>query len=240
LHDALEQMVANVPGAIVGTDPEFLHQLRVGMRRLRAALHAFRGTMRRDDVRALRRALRQVSRVAGPARDWDVFARRLPASLRPAAERRRRAAQAQLKRVLRAPQLWLLPRGVPSPWRPLAAFAGAALHRIDRKARRKGERIDWSQAGKRHALRIQLQRLRYASEFLRGAFPRRDAGPLIRGLKNLQDLLGDLNDLEIARRLSAALTDRAPRHAAKRGKLLAQLPEAWRHFCAAPRFWRIT
>lgn len=239
LREALDQVAANVPGTLAGEDPEYLHQLRVGMRRLRAALTLFGDTMRPADVRALRKLLRQLARVAGPARDWDVYTRRLPTKLRPAAERRRRAAYARLRRVLRAPQLWLAPRGMAAARQPLPDYARAALSRADRKALKKGERLDWSHPGKRHALRIRLRRLRYACEFLRGAFPERDAEPLIRSLKNLQDLLGDLNDLEVARHLTRALSGKAPRRAAKTGQLVAQLPAAWRSFAAAPRFWEL-
>lgn len=240
LREALDQIVANVPGTLAGRDPEYLHQLRVGMRRLRAALFVFRDTMRDADVRALRRMLRELARVAGPARDWDVYSRRLPAQLRPAAERRRRAAYANLRRVLRGPLLWRLPPGLAAGRRPLPVLVRSALERADRKALKKGARIDWSTAAKRHALRIRLRRLRYACEFLRGAFPGRDAEPLIRSLKHLQDLLGDLNDLEVARRLSEALSGKAPRRAAQCGKLLALLPAAWRAFATAPRFWKPT
>jgi CHAD domain-containing protein len=239
LREALDQIIANVPGTLAGLDPEYLHQLRVGMRRLRAALYAFRGTMREADVRALRKMLRRLGGVAGPARDWDVCMRRLPARLRPAAERLRRAAYADMRRALRAPQSWLLPRGLADGRQPLPAFARAALARADRNALKKGGRIDWSKADGRHALRIRLRRLRYACEFLRGAFPERDAEPLICSLKHLQDLLGDLNDLEVARRLSGELSGKAPRRAATTGKLIARLPVAWRHFAATPRFWQM-
>ncbi|MEX0638208.1 MAG: CHAD domain-containing protein [Burkholderiales bacterium] len=239
LREALDQVTANVPGTLASRDPEYLHQLRVGMRRLRAALYAFCGTMREADVRALRESLRRLARVAGPARDWDVYTRRLPASLRPAAERRRRAAYADMRRALCAPHSWLLPRGLAGGRQPLPAFARAALARADRNALKKGGRIDWSKADGRHALRIRLRRLRYACEFVRGAFQERDAEPLIRSLKNLQDLLGDLNDLEVARRLSEELSGNAPRRAATTGKLIARLPEGWRHFAATPRFWQV-
>jgi CHAD domain-containing protein len=238
LREALDQVAANVPGSLAGRDPEYLHQLRVGLRRLRAALHAFDGTMREADVRALRKLLRRVARAAGPARDWDVCLRRLPPKLRPAAERRRRAAYARLRRVLRAPQLWLAPRGLVAARQPLPDFARAALARADRKAMKEGTRVAWSRPGRRHALRIRLRRLRYACEFLRGAFPDRDAEPLIRSLKRLQDLLGDLNDLEVARRLGEELSGKAPRRGASSAKLVAQLPGAWRDFVAAPRFWK--
>lgn len=238
LHEALEQILANRAGALSGRDPEYLHQLRVATRRLRAALHVFGDMLRPGDVRALRRMLRTLARVTGPARDWDVFARRVPASLRPAAERRRRGAYIPLRGVLRAPQFWLLPRSRATPRVPLPVFARRVLERADRKALRRGARIDWSRAAKRHALRIRLRRLRYAGEFLHGAFPDADPGPFIRSLKDLQDLLGELNDLEVARRLRAELTGSAPRSGARAAKLLAQLPAAWNAFTEAPRFWR--
>lgn len=239
MREALDQIVDNMPGALAGADPEYLHQLRVGMRRLRAAMSVFRGTTMKADERALRRMLRQLARAAGPARDWDVFARRLARKRRPAAERRRRAAYTELRRVLRAPRFWLLPRGLPAERLALPAFALAALRRADRRALRRGARIDWSKAGKRHALRVRLRRLRYAGEFLRGAFPDRDAGPLIGSLRHLQDLLGDLNDLEVARRLSAELSLPPRPDGARKASLLAQLPAAWRAFTAAPRFWAV-
>jgi CHAD domain-containing protein len=238
LHEALDQLLVNVPGALAGKDPEYLHQLRVGMRRLRAALYAFEGTMHAADARSLRRMLRGLSRVAGPARDADVASRRLPAALRQAAERRRRAAYAALRRVLRSPQIWLLPRGLVAGRMALPEFARGALERAERKLQKRGERIDWSRAGKRHALRIRLRRLRYVSEFLCGAFSGADAAPLIGSLKQLQDLLGDLNDLEVARRLRRELTGTAPTRSAKTAQQLAQLPGAWRQYAAAPRFWR--
>ena len=234
LREALEQVVDNAPGAAAGKDPEYLHQLRVGARRLRAALRVFRGTMREVDVRTLRRALRRLSAVTGPARDWDVYARR-----RPAARRRRAAAHAALRRLLSGMQLWLLPRAKPRARQPLPEFARGVLDELDRVALRSGG-IDWTRAGKRHALRIRLRRLRYAAEFLAGAFRAPEHELLIGILKHLQDLLGELNDFAVARRLERKLKGKAPRRApgARERQLIAQLPVAWRRFAAAPRFWR--
>jgi CHAD domain-containing protein len=100
--------------------------------------------------------------------------------------------------------------------------------------------MDWTRAKKRHALRRRLRRLRYASEFVAGAFPRSDREPLIHSLKALQDLLGTLNDAEVARRLARELGGSKPRRtpSARERALIAQLPGAWRRFTAAPRFWR--
>ena len=236
-QEALAQMLDNAPGALRGAEPEYLHQMRVGMRRLRTALVVFGVTLQAEDARALRRELRRLSRVAGPARDWDVFSRRASPALRPAAQRHRRLAQVRLRAMLRAPLPWLAPRGRPAPAMPLPVFARTALVDADRKARRRGERIDWDKPRQRHALRIRLRRLRYACEFLRGAFPGQDADPLIRSLKHLQDLLGDLNDFEVARRLRREMRAQPPRESPRKASLLAQLPAAWRVFCAAPHFW---
>jgi CHAD domain-containing protein len=240
LREAVDQILANIPGALAGKDPEYLHQLRVGMRRLRAALRVFRGTMQRKDERALLRTLRKVADATGPARDWDVNAPRLPMSLRAEAARRRRATHAQLRRVLGAVQLWMLPRGLADTRPALDAFAREVLDSLDRKATRKGQGIDWKRAGQRHALRIRLRRLRYACEFLSGAFPGRESEPLVRSLKQLQDLLGELNDMEVARRLTRQVRGtRAPRRLGQRErKLVSLLPAAWRRFAWAPRFWR--
>lgn len=240
MREALEQIRANIPGTLAGRDPEYLHQLRVGTRRLRAALRVFRGTMRRKQERALLRTLRRIAAASGPARDWDVNASRLPVSLRPEAARRRRAAHAQLRGVIGAMQFRLLPRGRAGTRTALDAFAREALESLDRKATRHGGKTDWTRAGQRHALRVRLRRLRYACEFLSGAFPGRESEPLVRSLERLQDLLGELNDIEVARRLARELRGRYTRRAPGRRerKLVSLLPAAWRRFTRAPRFWR--
>jgi triphosphatase len=240
MRETLEQIRANIPGSLAGRDPEYLHQLRVGTRRLRAALRVFRGTMRRSEVRALQRTLRKIAKASGPARDWDVNAPRLPLALRVQAARRQRAAHARLRRVIGAMQIWSLPRGLAGTRPDLPTFAREVLESLDRKATRQGEDIDWKRAGQRHALRVRLRRLRYACEFLGGAFPGRDSAPLVRSLKQLQDLLGELNDMEVARRLARELrgtrTRRAP--GLRQRKLASLLPAAWRRYTGAPRFWR--
>jgi len=238
LQQSMDQIAANAPGAAAGTDSEYLHQLRVGTRRLRAALRASRALWRKDDVRALRRQLRDLTAVSGPARDWDVFLRRAPVPLRARARDRQRKAQAALRRVLRAMQPLRLPRDASRSRQSWPAFARDVLEQLDRSAQRRAARADWADAAARHALRIRLRRLRYVSEFASGAFPGHRAKPLIRSLKHLQDLLGELNDLEVARRLTRQLSGRDTRPKERERKLLSELAGAWRRFAAAPRFWR--
>jgi CHAD domain-containing protein len=238
LQQAMDQIAAHAPGAAAGTNPEHLHQLRVATRRMRAALRASRALWRKDDVRALRRQLRELAAVSGPARDWDVFLRKAPAPLRARALRRQRKAHAALRRVLLAMQPLKLPRAARGARRDWPAFAHDALEHLDRRALRRAARIDWGSAFERHALRIRLRQLRYVSEFTSGAFRGRRAKALIRSLKHLQDLLGELNDLAVARRLTLQLSGRDTRPKERERKLLSQLTAAWRQFVASPRFWR--
>jgi triphosphatase len=69
----LGQMLANEEGFLRGRDIEFLHQLRVGSRRLRAALSAFAPVLPAEELDAVRDELRWLSQTLGPARDWDVW-----------------------------------------------------------------------------------------------------------------------------------------------------------------------
>ena len=70
--NALSHMIANTLLAERG-NPEGIHQVRVSLRRLRAALLLFKRHLDPAESRAVRRALRALGRVLGQARDWDVF-----------------------------------------------------------------------------------------------------------------------------------------------------------------------
>ena len=239
LREALAHVEANATGAAAGDDPEFLHQLRVGTRRLRSALRISRKLWRAEDVKGLRRQLRRLGAAAGPARDWDVLYDKLPAHLRNRARPQRHAAHLELRRALPAlaPRL---PRAKRDPGPPFAKFARDVLERMHRKLLRRAQGTELSDAGRRHALRVRLRRLRYVAEFLEGAFPGADPRPLVGSLKRLQDILGDLNDIEVARRLLRELGEAARDAAPRERALLKRLPSAWRALATAPRFWRVT
>lgn len=76
-HQALRAVVAsclahysaNVQGALETGDPEFIHQLRVALRRLRSALRVFK----QPDQSMFTPELKWLAGTLGAARDWDVF-----------------------------------------------------------------------------------------------------------------------------------------------------------------------
>ncbi len=99
-----------------GADTEPVHQMRVAVRRARSAVAAFRIGLACPDVLAADRELKELGRVLGPVRDWDVFvteplsrvAAAFPgearlARLGRAAQRQRETLQAALRSVLLAP-----------------------------------------------------------------------------------------------------------------------------------------
>jgi len=70
---AMTQMGANAAVLARARRPEALHQMRVGVRRLRGALSLFGPMVADDELPALKTELKWISGDLGPARDLDVF-----------------------------------------------------------------------------------------------------------------------------------------------------------------------
>ena len=70
---ALAHLQANEPGTLAGRDPEYLHQMRVALRRMRSAFRAFAPVLPQAATAALVTEMRWLARALGPARDWNVF-----------------------------------------------------------------------------------------------------------------------------------------------------------------------
>jgi inorganic triphosphatase YgiF len=113
----IAQMQANEEGLRAERDPEYLHQLRVGLRRLRSCLGLVALATSKETVAPLAEELRWLGGALGPARDWDVFmtetfpplARRFSntaglASFRARAARVRRAHDAAARDAVESPR----------------------------------------------------------------------------------------------------------------------------------------
>jgi CHAD domain-containing protein len=163
----LEVALHYAPMARAGLDVEGVHQLRVSLRRLRSVLKVFRPITGCKQGHALDGALREVLRLLGPARDWDVFLagigadlakllpddRRLHALLE-AAEAKRQAAYQALAGALDGPG-----------WRA-ALLAGMAFL-LEKPWRRvaETERLGWLDAPPREfAARVLEKRWRRLRE----------------------------------------------------------------------------
>jgi triphosphatase len=113
LRGCFGHLLQSLPAAEDGRDPEGIHQLRVALRRLRAALNLMRSAGPLNKVEALRAEAKWLAQNLSAARDWDIFqagtlptiARACPQvagfdALREAAEKRRAAAYDKIRRVL--------------------------------------------------------------------------------------------------------------------------------------------
>jgi len=284
LASALEQVLASEAPARSGVDPEGVHQMRVGVRRLRSALSVFRSAIPPEPLERFREDLRWLGRELGAARDLDVFLEELlvPLAQRfpddPALERLvevarhlqeeayvgvRQALDAErCARLLLDLSAWAACRGWrdqllgPESARLFAsarAFADERLARRYRKVRRRGRNLARRTSSEKHALRIEVKKLRYTAEFFRSFYSGRRVDRMLERLSRLQDVLGHLND----RAAADALLDRvleelgpgaAPEHhraaglvsgwaAAGAERHARRLERRWRRFARTRPFW---
>ncbi len=72
-RECLAQIAANLLGAVDSDDPEYAHQLRVGVRRLRSAIKLFEPLLPDGFASTWQPQLRTLAALAGEAREWDVL-----------------------------------------------------------------------------------------------------------------------------------------------------------------------
>jgi triphosphatase len=77
----LKQVVNNVPALVKG-DPEGVHQMRVGLRRLRAAMSLFAGFLRDPQTAGIKAELKWLTGELGPAREFEVLVNRVGAPIK--------------------------------------------------------------------------------------------------------------------------------------------------------------
>ena len=77
----LRQIIDNEPALMKG-DPEGVHQMRVGLRRLRAAVSLFRVLLQGPQTAAIKAELKWLAGELGPARELEVLMNRVVAPMR--------------------------------------------------------------------------------------------------------------------------------------------------------------
>jgi triphosphatase len=246
LRRNVAQLLAREPGTRLGDDPEELHDMRVAIRRLRAAMSLFADSLP-PRARLLRAELRWVGHALGAVRDLDVqlaglgdlagWAAQWPedgdAALRTLErllEHQREAARRDLLGVLDSPR-WsqlgaamvaLAQQGPPERNETAGVPALVALPRLVRHRHRQATRAAKvarrsGAAGDYHQLRIRCKRLRYAAECTADLYGK-DAKRFIKELTNLQDALGSNQDAAVAVTKLASLVRRTG------GQSVADLP----------------
>jgi CHAD domain-containing protein len=233
LRSYLDQIDAHLPGTVADLDIEFLHDLRIAVRRSRSTLKLAGDVLPAGAVEQYAAELKWLGDVTTPVRDLDVhllglpeLARRLvafaPGDLDPFCAhlaRHRVSAQAALARGLASTRCgrfrtqWraLLDRVAAgdagdSPGVSVGALAAARVARADRRVVRLGSRITAeSPAEDLHTLRKRAKELRYVLDLFDFVLDRAHVAPLVRELKALQDVLGVFQDSQVQREALATI-----------------------------------
>ncbi len=256
-QSAAEQIIANQRVVLETGAVEGVHQLRVGLTRLRAALRALKPYDDAPWIGELESDAQNLSRAVAHLRDADVLiadiyapvaaeAKDVPGldgllqSLKAHREATYREAAATLAKGPWPRLLFTMtlgPRLIEAGGkldRPVETVAGEIMERRWKKVAKYGGRVDSLDLEERHSMRKALKKLRYNLEFFR-ALHDRPAQRFIKRLKKMQQLFGSINDMRMAHRLIPITFER-------RGEDPASLAAAGyifgRHEAAAPHVWK--
>ena len=228
LHD----WQANTFGALYLDSPDFVHQMRVALRRLRTLIRAFAKVLPPDYVAAWADELAEAANGVGTTRDLDVLLAHVLSpvmaeggedavlALQERCEAARHEARLAARDLMRqrrsgeallrfARDLYSLPESADAM--SLPAFAHACLRGLrKRQLVRLAEAQAEPLAENLHQLRIGFKRLRYTLEFFAPLCAQKSLGAYLKQLASLQDDLGYLHDLDVAQAYFDAWSTRAP------------------------------
>ncbi|CAE6483756.1 CYTH domain-containing protein [Nitrosomonas nitrosa] len=221
-QNCLAHLTKNEQGTLAGDDIEYLHQMRVALRRLRSAFDIFSSVL--HDPEPLVHELKWLTRQFNPARDWDVFVMEHLSliqknfakhsgilSIRKVCEKLRQShnktacysirSKRYLELILQL-NLWLaelLPYSIQLSAQQrakttLKKFTTSLLTERHEHILGVCQKIEELDASSLHALRISIKKQRYAVDFLQTLYSPKAAKQYIKTLSTLQDILGALND----------------------------------------------
>jgi triphosphatase len=230
----LRHWTANEAAALSGLDPEGVHEMRVALRRMRAAVSDFQEIIPAAQVSWLRRETKWLITSLAQARDWDVFLCELLApveaarpahtglaELRMAAEAEKQTGYAEARRAMGSPRYsallarmrrWLSEKR----WRQgsdrrrksldTGKLAGRLLAKRYKAVLKLGRDFEKLSPQERHQLRIALKKLRYTAEFFRSLYQKKREKVYFHVLAQLQNSLGHMNDIVVADHLLERLS----------------------------------
>ncbi|EDT38753.1 CHAD domain-containing protein [Burkholderia ambifaria] len=222
--DIAAQWLGNEGGVLDRDDPEFVHQMRVALRRLRTLMRFFPRFADDQWQETFGADLRWLASLLGTVRDWDVFSTEsLPALIAAdggsadwngtldAARAQAMAARIELRQALHSARYARLTLGW-LEWLSTLALPPAAgdddapslrRHATKRVRRLFGHlyaspSLTSLDTAARHQVRIDAKRLRYALEFFASLASRRTRNETVKTLARVQSVLGEANDTMVA------------------------------------------
>lgn len=222
----LDTMEVNEQGVVEDIDSEFLHDLRVSVRRTRSVLSQIKHIFPQRSLQRFEGGFSWVGQITGPTRDMHVYLLKfdnyksaLPKKVQPhllplkeflirqqALEHEKLVAAIKSKRYQLLKQSWRTFLTSPCPEKtslenatnPISETANTHIWQAYSKLIKRGSAITTSCPDEKlHKLRIVAKKLRYLLEFFQNLYPKSKIKPLISALKKLQDVLGDFQDLSV-------------------------------------------
>jgi len=248
----LLQAVAAQQQAVRQRKPLGVHQMRIGLRRLRAAISIFAALVHDQQTARVIQELKWLAGQLAPARDLHVmqmrvdqlglaggspaFRKRLSARRIAAFDKAKAAVEQQRFRAL----LQLIGGWIDAgTWgalppeairRTARRFAKHVLSKRAEKVIGKVGRLDRMTVEQRHRLRIAAKKLYYATGFFESLFVTHKAAKRLAGfrktLKSLLDALGALNDIAVQSGLARQLAGPTARPAGPAAGALSRLNKA--------------
>ncbi|CAJ0706387.1 MULTISPECIES: CHAD domain-containing protein [Ralstonia] len=206
------------PEYLRSNDPEIGHRMRVAIRRLRALLWAYRDLLPKALADDWRCRLADVAAQIGPPRNWDIIVNVLLRAAVPPSQpsalillealediRQRARAESRVTFEGIGPEKLMADfreaignatQAQPETSETLGKFAPASIAAASRRVNRALRRASNGGLQELHQTRIQIKRLRYLLEFFSPVLGKKDI-KRIRRLEQLQDALGELNDVVV-------------------------------------------
>jgi triphosphatase len=238
IWSCLQHFQDNLGGAMVSDDAEYLHQMRVALRRLRVVLRMAEKLGFDSQLAELIGATAVMCVALGRVREWDVFiaetvqpiCKRMAGhgglqALLAESERHRASCHAALRsetqarerqRLLLRFAIWL--NGADwqqTGWQQTQTgqqaqdFSTRRLNKLAKRFASSGQQLSTADAARLHELRILAKKLRYSAEFFAALYDIKKTGPYLATLSVVQDVLGQINDIAVAHRLLDKLAEKA-------------------------------
>jgi len=227
IASCLRHLLNNMDAVVEGRDPEGVHQMRVALRKLRVAFSLL-SREQREAIAPLIESSKNIAAVLGASRDKEILLTELtlPVARQLAREgefvgivqsmerSRDETLQAAIdclnSETFRRFVLELAAITQQRPWlshpaslRSMEAdIRSFGMKKIDRRmgqCRKALRRAAKLKPPELHDLRIKLKKLRYTLEFFESVDERRRKGALLKRVSRIQDLLGEMNDILVAR-----------------------------------------
>ena len=229
LSALLRTIQVNEAGVRADLDTEFLHDLRVALRRTRSGLTRVKGVFLQKWADRFQDDFKWLAGTTNTLRDLDVFLIKLGdyemglsltdrKNLKPLHDfvlQKRSAAVTEVTETLESPayegliERWqkFLVKPVPKAPKapratdPIAEVASNRIWAALKRVLKRGKAAEPRPTPEAlHRLRIACKRLRYLLTFFRSLYPEEEMERLLLPLKELQDTLGTYNDLVVHRK----------------------------------------